>query len=199
MEATESLVLALLQAQGYFVTADYKVKAHGQETFGGQSHDIDLDIVAFDSHTNHVTIGEVKSYWGSKGLEPAHIVPMWTEEKGPHRALKIVNDKDGIQEKLWQMVKEQIGEAYDFEYALFVGRINNQEEVKRRLETKHIFGKPVRLVVIRELLSRFIEMVRQKSGPTLSYVNHPTIATILALEEYKMIRSDIPPRELEEN
>ena len=109
-----------------------------------------------------------------------------------------MNDKDGIQERLWNMLREQIGENYDFEYVLFVGLIRNAEQVRRRLHEKKIFGKPVRLIVIRELLSKFIEMVRQKSGPTLSYVNRPAIATLLALEEYKMIRSDLPTSSLQE-
>ncbi len=191
LEATESLVSALLQSQGYFVTEDYKVRANGLRTFGGQLHDIDIDILAVDSHTNHVVVGEVKSYWGSTGLDPDFIVPEWTNEKGHHRLMKIVNNKDGIQKKLWTMLKAQIGEQYDFEYVVYVGRIRREVEVKRRLGAKQIFGKPVRLVVIRDLLKDFLES--RRTDQTQSYVNHPAIATILALEEYGMIQTPAQP------
>ena len=44
VEATQSLVAALLENQGYFVATDYKVRANGVKTYAGQSHDIDVDV-----------------------------------------------------------------------------------------------------------------------------------------------------------
>ena len=187
MEATESLVAALLEARGYIVTTDYKVRAGDLKTFGGQSHDIDLDIVAFDSRSRDVLVGEVKSWWGSRGFVPDHIAPSWNKQRGPHRTLKVLNDKDGIQQTLWKMLKRQIGD-YNFRYTLFVGRIHDRSEVEKRLKRKRIFGNPVDLSIIEDLLRAFIQDLRGPGKKSRSYVNHPAVAAILALEEYEMLK-----------
>jgi hypothetical protein len=190
MEATQSLVAALLEAQGYFVAADYKVKANDISTFGGQSHDIDLDIVALDTSGDSVLVGEVKSYWGSTGVRPEQFVSEWTDRKGPHSVFKIVNNKDRIQPKLWQMLKRQLGREHEFQYVVFAGRIRNEVEVRKRLGQKRIFGKPVELTVIRDLLEKFIGGLRTQEKRSFSYVNHPAVAAILALQEYGLLKGD---------
>ena len=188
VEATQSLVAALLENQGYFVATDYKVKANDVKTYAGQSHDIDIDVIAIDTHNKKVLVAEVKSYWGSTGVRPEHVVDIWTDKKGAHKVLKILNNKDGIQEKLHGLLKRQIGEEFEFEYVLVAGRIRNKDEVEKKLAAKTVFGTRPRLIVIESLLKEFIESYRLREKRGFSYVNHPGIAAILALEEYNMLR-----------
>ena len=78
-EATEELVASLLRQQGYVVATDVKISSQGQRTYGGQKKDIPVDIVAIKPDTKEIIIGEVKSWWGSTGLTPKHIVGHWPE------------------------------------------------------------------------------------------------------------------------
>lgn len=188
MEATQALVAALLRADGYFVETDFKVKAQGMKTYGSQSHDIDLDLIAFEPKGKKVIVGDVKSYWGSVGLRPAHVVSKWTERRGPHRVLKIVNNKDGIQRKFERLLRRQIGASYKIEYVVFAGRIRNEKEVRRRLKAKKIFGRPIRLVVIRELLEDYTRRLDSRKRKMSSYINDSAVAALLAMDEYGMIK-----------
>lgn len=191
MEATESLVAALLETQGYFVSTDCKIRALGEKTFGNQSHDIDVDIIAVNYKQKEILIGEVKSFWGSTGCTPDMVLGSWTKKRGPHSGLKIVNNKDEIQPKFEKLVYRQFGSDFEFHYVVFAGKVRNEEEIRQRLNRIILFGNPIQLKVIRKMLQEFIAKVRDKATKTTSYVNHPAVATILALEEYKMLKTGL--------
>ena len=99
-EATEELVASLLRQQGYVVATDVKISSQGQRTYGGQKKDIPVDIVAIKPDTKEIIIGEVKSWWGSTGLTPKHIVGHWPENPSKFvKSFKILNNKDGLRSK----------------------------------------------------------------------------------------------------
>ena len=189
MEATESLVAALLQARGYIVSTGYKLWPGTRKTFGGQSISIDIDVHAVDTARQRVIVGEVKSYWSSQGISPESIVEEWTAEGRHHTRLKLINNKDGVQTVVWDMLKEQVGARYKFHSVLFAGKIQNRDEVKSRLEQKQIFDNKARLVVIGDMIGEFLISYRERKRR--SYIDDPAIATIVAMEHSGMLRDDI--------
>ena len=189
MEATESLVAALLQAKGHIVSTGYKLWPGTRKTYGGQSIAIDIDVLAVDTTSQCVLVGEVKSYWNSPGISPESIVENWTDEGSHHKRLKLINNKDGVQAVAWELLKEQVGAEYSFHSVLFAGKIRNRAEVQQRLEHKRIFGNSARLVVIGDMLAEFL--VSYRGRKRRSYIDDPAIATIVAMEHSGMLRDHI--------
>jgi hypothetical protein len=189
MEATEALVTALLRQQGYLVNPQVKIPCNGEITFGNQCHDIDVDIVAIKGAD--AILGETKSFWGSVGITPEGILGEWPDKPTPiQRAFKIINNKNNIRPTFEKLVRSHLGER-DYQVVVFAGKIREAAKVRRRLEKVELFGRPVRLVVIQDLLVEYIAKLRDPKQKTTSYVNDPCLAAIQALHVYEMIVPDL--------
>ena len=82
-------------------------------------------------------------------------------------------------------MQEQYGD-YDFKFVLYAGRVRGGEEIRENLSRINLFGRPVELVIIRELLQEFINSLRDSSTRKSTYNNEIAISTLLALDEYDM-------------
>ena len=188
-EATEELVASLLRQQGYVVATDVKISSQGQRTYGGQKKDIPVDVVAIKPDTREIIIGEVKSWWGSTGLTPKHIVGHWPENPSKFvNSFKILNNKDGLRSKFEKLVMDQYGD-YEFKFILYAGRATGEEEIQEKLSQISLFGKPVELVMIRELLQNFIDTMQDANNSVSTYNNEIAIVTLQALNEYNMFKN----------
>ena len=104
------------------------------------------------------------------------------------KSFKILNNKDNLREKFERLVKEQFGD-YDYKFVLYAGRAKNESLIRENLSKIKMFGKPVELVIIRELLADFINSIQGTKNKISTYNNEITIATLQALNEYKMLKS----------
>ncbi|SVD03021.1 uncharacterized protein METZ01_LOCUS355875 [marine metagenome] len=189
-EATEEMVASLLRQKGFIVATDVKIHCQGETTYGGQKKDIPVDIVAIDPMSRQLIIGEVKSWWGSLGLTPKHIVGHWPENPSKFvNSFKILNDKDGLRSKFERLVRDQYGD-YNYKFVLYAGRVSDEDRIRTNIENITMFDKPVELVTIRDLLKDFIETLRDDSSRDSTYNNEIAIATLLALNEYRMLSEE---------
>tara|TARA_B100002052_G_scaffold7429_1_gene6383 strand:- start:64 stop:639 length:576 start_codon:yes stop_codon:yes gene_type:complete len=189
-EATEELVASLLRQKGFVVATDVKIRCQGETTYGGQKKDIPVDIVAIDPMKRQLIIGEVKSWWGSIGLTPNHIVGHWPEKPSQFvKSFKILNDKDGLRGKFERLVRNQYGD-YEYKFVLYAGRVKKEDQIRTNIERITMFGRPVELITIRELLEEFISTLSDDSSRDSTYNNEIAIATLQALNEYQMLRED---------
>ena len=188
-EATEEMVASLLRQAGFVVATDVKISSRGEKTYGGQIKDFPVDIIAINPKKQELIVGEVKSWWGSTGLTPHHIVGTWPENPSQYvKSFKILNNKDNLREKFERLVKEQFGD-YDYKFVLYAGRAKNESLIRDNLSKIKMFDKPVELVIIRELLTDFINSIEGTKNKISTYNNEIAIATLQALNEYKMLKS----------
>ncbi|MBT7938077.1 MAG: hypothetical protein HN696_02825 [Euryarchaeota archaeon] len=82
---------------------------------------------------------------------------------------------------------DQYGD-YEFKFVLYAGRATREEEIQENLSKIKLFGKPVELVMIRELLQDFIDSMKDTSTNVSTYNNEIAIATLQALNEYNMFK-----------
>ena len=64
-----------------------------------------------------------------------------------------------------------------------------EEEIQENLSQISLFGKPVELVMIRELLQNFIDTMQDANNSVSTYNNEIAIATLQALNEYNMFKN----------
>jgi hypothetical protein len=198
-EATEYLIKLYLERKGYLVstskiyyyTQEIKIKNGKTQP---QKTPIQLDIVAINPITNDRIIGEVKSWFGSTGVNKNSFKSIYGSKWNPKQdRFKLINSEE-VQKSAFEEVEKEFGRGNNgFRLALFIGHYYkpNESEVKDYLSKLKINGNSIFLPPFEEivdfLLKEILEPSKEKRKIT-SYENDIAIQTLKILHHFNKIK-----------
>ncbi len=189
-EATEHLVKLYLEAKGYLVTSNKKVKIPQTiQTKRGLQEQLtafEVDIVGIHPRTGDRVVADVKSYFGSQGLGPRHFIELIGQPSRDQKRMRMYNDEE-FAKQLFANLEEEYGAGFRIE--LYIGKIKKGDEQKvlDYLGTHRVAGREVKVVRFEQVMRDLLAYVRRQ-GTT--YFNDQVIQTVKVLDAVGLLVSD---------
>ncbi len=183
-EATEHLVRLHLESQGYVVSTNVKIRLERRIStargFQKQRTPFEVDLVAVNPKSGDRILGDVKSYFGSRGVGARHFKKLGGRQSRLVKRMKLANDR-----RLAKRILRELEERYggSFRIVLYAGKMVKGERTR---VVEFLKRRGIEVVHFDDVMGGLVSHIRSQ-GKT--YFNDQVIQTIKILDALKMLKA----------